>query len=183
MQSHFYICSMNKDRIFLVGFMASGKSRIGKLLANKLQYTFLDADDYIEKKAKQTIPQIFESRGEAYFRELEKECLEELTKKEKTVIATGGGMACHFNNMERMNETGTSVFLQVPPYIIVSRLLQAKNTRPLVAEFEEDKDALLEFVEAKLEERLPFYQKAHISVDCKSLTPTKVVKELMDLLS
>lgn len=170
---------MNKDRIFLVGFMASGKSRIGKLLANKLQYTFLDADEYIEKKAKQTIPQIFESRGEAYFRELEKECLEELTKKEKTVVATGGGMACHFNNMQQMNENGTTVFLSVSPPIIVSRLLQAKNTRPLVVRFEDDREALLQFVEAKLDERLSFYQQAHISVDCKSLTPTKVVKELM----
>ncbi len=170
---------MKNTRIFLIGFMASGKSRIGKILANKLQYTFVDADDYIEGKAQLTIPQIFESKGESYFRELEKECLEELLTAEKTVVATGGGMACHFNNIEQMNENACTVFLEIPSPIIVSRLLQSKNTRPLVAQFEEDKEALLQFVETKLEERLPFYQQAHLTISCKTLTPTKIVAQLM----
>lgn len=169
---------MEITRIFLVGFMASGKSRIGKMLANKLQYDFVDADEYIEAKAELTISQIFEKHGEAYFRNLERKYLQELLQKEKTVISTGGGMACHFNNMAQMNEKGWTVFLEVPSPIIVSRLLQAKNTRPLVARFEEDKEALLQFVESKLNERLPFYQQAHLTVPCKMLTPTKIVKLL-----
>lgn len=169
---------MENTRIFLVGFMASGKSRIGKMLANKLQYVFADADDYIEAKAELTIPQIFETYGETYFRNLERECLQELLQKEKTVVSTGGGMACHFNNMAQMNKKGRTVFLEVPSPIIVSRLLQAKNTRPLVAQFENDKEALLQFVESKLEERRPFYQQAHLTIPCKMLTPTKIVKLL-----
>ncbi|MEZ4888449.1 MAG: shikimate kinase [Chitinophagales bacterium] len=171
---------MKHTRIFLVGFMASGKSRIGKMLANKLHYTFIDTDQYIEAKTQQTISQIFETHGENHFRALEKKCLHELLQQENTVIATGGGMACHFENMQQMNDSGLTIFLEVPPSIIVSRLLQAKNTRPLVQQFEEDKAALLDFIEAKLEERLPFYQQAHITVACKTLTPTKIVALLVE---
>ncbi|MFK7906382.1 MAG: shikimate kinase [Chitinophagales bacterium] len=175
---------MEQSRIFLVGFMASGKSRIGKLLANKLQYKYVDADDYIEAKAQQTIPQIFEERGEAYFRELEQTCLHELVQEEQILVSTGGGMACHFDNMEQMNRSGLTIFLEVPPPIITSRLLQAKNTRPLVKKFEHDRDALLNFIEGKLTERLPFYRQAQITVDCKMLIPTKIARLLhQDILS
>ena len=171
---------LQRNRIFLVGFMASGKSRIGKLLANKLQYQFIDTDNYIEAKMQQTVPQIFEEKGEAFFREQERVSLQELLLEEKVVISTGGGMACHFDNMEQMNGKGLTVFLEVPPPIIVSRLLQAKNTRPLVKKLEADRKALLSFVESKLEERLLYYQQADITIDCKTLTPTKIVALLHD---
>ncbi|MGB1242581.1 MAG: shikimate kinase [Chitinophagales bacterium] len=171
---------MQQNRIFLVGFMASGKSRIGKLLANKLQYKYVDADDYIEAKAQQTISQIFEEKGETYFRELEQACLHEFLQEEKILVSTGGGMACYFDNMEQMNKNGLTVFLEVSPPIITSRLLQAKNTRPLVKKFEHDKDSLLNFIKGKLTERLPFYRQAQITVDCKMLSPTKITRLLYD---
>ncbi len=165
---------MQQNRIFLVGFMASGKSCIGKLLANKLQYKYVDADDYIEAKAQQTVPQIFEERGEVYFRKLEQTCLHELIQEEQILISTGGGMACYFDNMAQMNSSGLTIFLEVSPPIIVNRLLEAKNTRPLVKEFENDRGALLNFIEGKLTERLPFYREAHITVDCKTQSANKI---------
>lgn len=171
---------MQQNRIFLVGFMASGKSRIGKLLANKLQYKYVDADDYIEAKTQQTIPQIFEERGEAYFRELEQTCLHELLQEEQILVSTGGGMACYFDNILQMNKNGLTIFLEVSPAVITSRLLQAKNTRPLVKEFEHDRDALLNFIEGKLTERLPFYRQAQVIFDCKMLNPETIAKLLYE---
>lgn len=171
---------MISSRIFLVGFMASGKSRIGKMLANKLQYNLVDTDKYLEAKVAQTVPQIFQTKGETYFRQLEQTCLHELLEVEETVISTGGGMACYFDNMEQMNQSGLTIFLEVPPAIIVSRLLQAKNVRPLVQQLEGDRELLLNFVEKKLEERLTYYRKAQIRVNCKTLTPTKIVKYILD---
>ncbi len=171
---------MVSSKIFLVGFMASGKSRIGRMLANKLQYNLIDVDHYLEAKAEATIPQIFETKGEAYFRQLEQTCLHELLEVENTVISTGGGMACHFDNIEQMNQNGLTIFLHVPPPVIVSRLLNAKNVRPLVRQLEGNREALLDFVEKKLEERLPYYTQAEWTIDCKVLTPTKVVRLILE---
>lgn len=168
------------SRIFLVGFMASGKSRIGKVLARKLQYDLIDIDHYLEAKADMTIPQIFETEGEQYFRKLEQSCLHELLEVENTVLSTGGGMACFFDNMKQMNQNGSTIFLKVPPPIIVSRLLSAKNVRPLVQQLEGDREALLNFVEPKLEERLPYYRQAQLIIDCQLLTPTKIVREILE---
>lgn len=145
-------------RIFLIGYMGSGKTTIGKLLSKQLGFTFLDMDAYIEEKYFKTISQIFEAYGETYFREIERKCLHEVALFENTVIATGGGTPCFFDNMDVMNATGTTVYLKYSPEELATRLSSATNKRPLIAQ--KQGDELLEFISKTLLTREVFYNKA-----------------------
>ena len=91
------------DRIFLIGYMGSGKTSMGKLLATQLSYDFVDLDAYIETKYHKTVSQIFAEMGESKFREIERKCLRLVGEFEKTIISTGGGSPCYFDNMEYKN--------------------------------------------------------------------------------
>src|SRR5437773_8673578 len=97
--------------IFLIGFMGSGKSLIGQELAALMKYKFLDTDSLIETKRKKSIAKLFATEGEEYFREIERKTLLSLKKARNTVIATGGGMPCYFENMQWMNSNGVTVYL------------------------------------------------------------------------
>jgi shikimate kinase len=145
-------------RIFLIGYMGSGKTTIGKLLAKQLGFTFLDMDAYIEEKYFKTISQIFATHGETYFREIERKCLHEVALFENTVIATGGGTPCFYDNMEVMNTAGTTVYLKYSAEELANRLSSAANKRPLIAE--KKGDELLEFISKTLLTREVFYNKA-----------------------
>jgi shikimate kinase len=145
-------------RIFLIGYMGSGKTTIGKLLSKQLGFTFLDMDAYIEEKYFQTISQIFATHGETYFREIERKCLHEVAMFENTVIATGGGTPCFYDNMEVMNAAGTTVYLKYSAKELANRLSSAANKRPLIAE--KKGDELLEFISKTLLTREVFYYKA-----------------------
>src|ERR1051325_4222519 len=105
-----YICFM---KIFLMGYMGSGKSTIGKLLASKLHLNFTDFDDYIETWEKKTVADIFENEGEDKFRQLEHIYLKEIILKDNTVISLGGGTPCFNNNIEIINKNGISVFIEM----------------------------------------------------------------------
>ncbi|HOR39786.1 MAG TPA: shikimate kinase, partial [Paludibacteraceae bacterium] len=101
----------NKDnRIFLIGYMGAGKTTIGEQLAERLGYKFLDMDHVIEEKMQQSVSQIFSEKGEEEFRRLERECLEEISTEQNVVVATGGGAPCFYDNMERMNAYGLTVY-------------------------------------------------------------------------
>lgn len=120
-------------RVFLIGFMASGKSSIGKKLAKKIELPFVDLDDYIEEKYNSTIRSIIANKGMDRFREIEKELLETLIGKyENIVISTGGGTPYYFDNMELMNNSGKTVYLEVDIPTLVDRLMYAKKDRPLI---------------------------------------------------
>jgi shikimate kinase len=99
--------------IFLIGFMGSGKTSIGKKLAKKMKYAFLDLDQEIEKQENLSISEIFEIHGEDYFRVLEKKVLVDLTQLSNTVVSCGGGTPCHYNNIELINNAGISIYLQL----------------------------------------------------------------------
>lgn len=146
--------------IILIGFMASGKSTLGKKLASKLAYTFVDTDALVEQLTGKSVSEIFEQDGEAVFREKEREVLQHLAHIENHVIATGGGLPCFFDNMERLNEMGVTVYLKASPNNITQRLLTAKKPRPLVAKKTEAE--LLLFVTDLLQEREKFYEQAKI---------------------
>ena len=142
---------MNKA-VFLIGFMGVGKTSLGKKLANKLKVPFLDTDDLLEEKVGMSIAEYFSNKGEEAFRKLEKELLTHYDFK-NAVVATGGGLPCFDDNIEVMNEIGTTVYLSRP----------AK-----------------EFIKSKLEERRPFYEKANFTLDRNSQTVDDLIYNLAE---
>ncbi len=149
--------------VFLIGFMGCGKTTAGKKLAKKLSYTFLDLDKEIEKQEQTSIVKIFESKGEDYFRKLEHQFLKDFNLKKNTVVSCGGGTPCFFNNMEMMNNIGYTVYIQMTAEALFSRLKQAKTTRPLLQNMNDE--ALMLYINDKLNERESVYRLSNISVN------------------
>ena len=153
--------SMN--RIFLIGYMGSGKTTIGKLLAKKLGYSFIDMDHHIEEKQFKTISQIFKEKGEEEFRRLEQNCLHEVADFENVIISTGGGAPCFFDNMDYMNSHGLTIYLKLTAEELAVRLeLVGISKRPLLAG--KSRDELRQFIAEGLQKREPFYEKAAYSL-------------------
>lgn len=152
-----------KQRIFLIGFMGSGKSTLGNELANQLNYKYIDTDAWIEENEKRKISEIFETSGEDYFRKKEREALLSVIQKERIVIATGGGLPCFFDNMKIITNNGTSFFLEIQPEDLLERLKGETNHRPLLSEKKETE--LLEWMEYKLNERNVFYSNADYTIN------------------
>lgn len=146
--------------IFLLGFMGSGKSYMGRRFAEKFNLSFIDLDQYIEEKEGRSIREIFEKEDEDYFRTIERDCLYEMKDKELTVISTGGGTPCFFDNMNWMNEKGVTIFLETPSQLLAQRLISEMGDRPLLQGF--SKKELIDFIEKKLEERNPFYHRSQL---------------------
>jgi shikimate kinase len=150
-------------KIFLIGFMGSGKTYLGKQLASKLGYLFVDVDSVIENTEGATIPQIFEKKGETYFRKIESERLQGLGKWDEAIVSTGGGAPCFHENMEWMNAHGITVYLKTDPNILLNRLKSETENRPLLKG--KTDAALLDFIKNKIVDRTPFYEKAKIIVE------------------
>jgi shikimate kinase len=161
------------DRIFVVGFMGSGKSTVAKKLANAMGYYFVDLDDLIERTSKKKVSEIFKDGGEAYFRKVESESLRTLNSLKQIVIATGGGTPCFKENMEWMNENGFTLWLNADWDIMMSRLSQAKkNQRPL---FEQKSRSELKEL---FERRIPFYQRAKLKVASSETEKNSLLKNI-----
>lgn len=152
----------NHKLIFLIGFMGSGKSTLGKNLAEMLNYDFIDSDLWIEKEQGMSIDSIFSSKGEAFFRELELKFIENLNPFNPTIIATGGGLPCFNGNIEKLKEIGMVIYLKVSPEIIVKRI-KFDDKRPLLNK--QDDHEKIDFIQNKLKERNVFYKKAHFTID------------------
>ncbi|HFC01185.1 MAG TPA: shikimate kinase [Phaeodactylibacter sp.] len=150
-------------RIFLIGFMGSGKTYTGRRMAKMLGRDFIDLDEYIEAKEGRTISAIFAQEGEDYFRKIEKKCLHEMKKKSNAIIATGGGTPCFFDNMDWMNRNGRTVYLETPAETLLQRLKNEKEKRPLLKNFSTKELRL--FIKNKLKEREAFYHKAEITIE------------------
>jgi len=140
--------------------MGSGKSTLGKELAEQLGYSFFETDGWIEEKEGLSVTEIFSSKGEAYFRDQESKLLSQLQLTSDIVIATGGGMPCVGNNMDLMNQLGTTIWLDVEEKILVGRLEKEKSTRPLLSNAAD----LSTTIRDLLEIRKPFYQKAKFTI-------------------
>ncbi len=145
-------------KIFLIGFMGSGKTYWGKIWAKQNGLTFYDLDDVIEKATGKTIAVLFEKKGETYFRKIETEALHTFADKDNCIIACGGGTACFNDNMQWINKNGTPVYLSASPQYIFERVITEKEKRPLVKKI--NTAELLFFIEQKLKEREPFYKQA-----------------------
>lgn len=170
-------------KVVLLGYMASGKSTIGKFLASRTFLPFVDLDEYIEDREKKSISEIFKEEGDIYFRNKEHKYLKELlSKKEDCIISLGGGTPCYAGNMDIITgDEGTkSVYLQANINTIVNRLQKNRQSRPLVASFNEEE--LQEFVAKHLFERRYFYEKANFKVKIDDKSIKEIVTELRRLL-
>jgi shikimate kinase len=158
--------------IFLIGFMGSGKSYWGKLLAEQTGMPFFDLDDIMVQQENKTIVELFEEKGETWFRQKETEVLQTFSKKNNGIIACGGGTPCFNNNMQWMNEQGTTVYLLATPAAIIKRVSGEQEKRPLIKNLPASE--LLLFVEKKLQEREPFYNRAKIILPVNEITPATI---------
>ena len=163
-------------RIYLLGFMGSGKSSQGKKLASKLGYKFLDTDQMTEKASNAKISEIFRDKGESWFRDMEADVLRATVLYPDAVIACGSGTPCYFNNMQWMFARGVTIYMQQPAERLFGRLKSRKAKRPLIAGM--DDDALKNYIIEKLSQRNYLYQKAHHTVDLSE----HGVKDIMEML-
>ncbi len=170
-----------EKRIFLIGFMGSGKSFLGHQLASKWAIPFADLDEIIENTGGGhfSIAKIFETRGEAFFRALETQSLEKVITDFKTILlAAGGGTPCFHENMALMNQHGITIYLRTSPDLLAERLMQMDELekRPLLRN--KNKATLLNFIAEKLSERQFFYESAQIIVDQKDNDLEKTIIEI-----
>jgi|SRR5690606_20193017 len=160
--------------IFLIGFMGCGKTTMGKKIAKKGVIPFVDLDQKIVEQAGMSVSDYFALNGEDAFRELETHMLRAIPTTEATIISTGGGTPCFNDNIEWMNENGTTVYLKLPPRALLKRLSGKEGTsRPLLKGKSEDE--ILDFITIKLNEREKFYEQAKLIVDVHNMNPSLVL--------
>ena len=164
-------------KLFIIGFMGSGKSLAGKTLAGMLKCDFIDTDKWIEKDRKKSINEIFKTKGESYFRQLEQGQIKNLKSQENGVIATGGGTPCHLNTLELMKNMGQVVYLKTDKKVLFERIKQERSNRPLIKDIPL-KD-LVKYIEKEMNYREPFYSKANLIIEATNLTPEKICQEII----
>ena len=144
---------------------SSGKSTLGRQLAKRLDYQFVDTDDLIENQEIASIADIFKYKGEDYFRLVESKILKEIQPNQKLIVATGGGMPCFYDGMDFIKTNGTSIFLNVPPEDLLKRIQKSDvNNRPLIDKKTSQQELLISIKE-RYEDRLKFYEQADIQID------------------
>ncbi|MCK5776502.1 MAG: shikimate kinase [Bacteroidales bacterium] len=163
-------------RIYLIGMMGSGKTKLGKKLAKAIAYRFIDVDAFIEEKEKKSIAALFQDIGEEKFRELEHQTIKTLQELDNIVISTGGGLPYYHNNMDLINENGISIYLKAEPALLKSRLINKKETRPLISRIPDDD--LQKYLEDLLGKRKAFYEKASIHISAINLNDKALIYEL-----
>lgn len=164
--------------------MGAGKTTLGKAFAREMNVPFIDLDWYIEERFHKTIRELFTERGEASFRELERNMLHEVGEFEDVIISTGGGTPCFFDNMDFMNSRGQTVFLDVDPDILFRRLRVATHQRPILQGKTDEE--LRAFIVEALEKRSPHYSQASYHFNAGQLESrsqiTASVQQLRNLL-
>ncbi len=172
-------------RIYLTGFMTSGKSTIGPILANVLGMDFFDLDKEIEKEEGITVVEIFEKKGEAYFRQLEKKFLENLCKQHNIIVSLGGGTITNAENLELLKRSGKIIYLKVSPDILYKRL-KNKTDRPLFRDMmlsENSEEDFMRRIKDMLDKRKEFYEKADLIIDTDynpiGVTVDKIAKKIL----
>ncbi len=164
-------------RIYLIGFMGSGKTYWGRKLGEKLNLPFFDLDEQVVSHEGKPITAIFAENGEEYFRQAEKQALHIITEShESFVMSTGGGAPCYFNNIEYMNSRGTTVWLNTPHDVLFDRLVQEKDTRPLVRDLGDEQ--LHTFIHRKFADRRIYYEQARVTVAEEPLQLDLLIKKI-----
>lgn len=164
--------------------MGAGKTTIGKMLAKQLQKPFYDLDWYIENRMRQTIDQIFTTKGEKEFRKIEYNMLHEVAEFENVVISLGGGTPCFYDNMEYVNKQAETIFLKTTPEVIMKHLEMGRNIRPILKN--KTKEEILSTIIEQLEKRTPYYEKARHIINVETLDTidkiTTTVKKVCECL-
>jgi len=145
-------------RIFLIGFMGTGKTTLGQALAKELGLSFCDLDQYIENRYMKSVSQIFKESGSDGFHEIEARLLHEVAQFEDIIIACGGATPLYYDNMEYMNGQGQTVYLDTTVDALYRRLVVARAKRPVIAQKSDEE--LRQFISEELDRRRPFYEKA-----------------------
>lgn len=169
--------------IILIGYMGSGKSTIGRNLSEIVKFEFVDLDDYIQEQENLTIPQIFETKGEIYFRKKEHFYLNELLKRDQIVLSLGGGTPCYGSNMDAILNVGNahSIYLKSSIPNLVNRLSPEKSQRPLIAHLKTEEE-LTEFIGKHLFERSFYYNQCHQTLVTDGKSVNAITKEIVGLL-
>lgn len=162
--------------IVLIGFMGTGKTSTGKLLASRIGYSFIDTDCKIEQVNQMTINEMFEQHGESYFRQKEQEMIKTVAAYRQVVISTGGGVVLNPENMRMLKEEGIVISLNASLDVILERTGRRHN-RPLL-EMEDRKAAVIEL----LESRLPLYAQANLMLDTSEFSPMQIVDQIVEYL-
>jgi len=168
---------MKKMNIILIGFMGTGKSVVGRKLAERLSMGYLGTDELIEEREKRKIFQIFQERGEEYFRKVESRVIKEVCLRDNCVIATGGGVVLKEENMKALKKNGLIICLSANPETIWQRTASDER-RPLL-KCQNPKERIRNLLKV----RKPYYQKADFIIDTSSLTDEEVVEEIMAMLN
>lgn len=157
---------MINSHVIVLGYMGCGKSTIARKLSSIIDIPFIDLDKYIETKHNMTIPEIFDSKGEIKFREIEKDTLEKLLmQKDKIIISIGGGTPCYFENMQYiLNSSSNVFFINTTVSTLANRLFYEKDSRPLIKSIN-DINKLKEFISKHLFERMVYYRKSNHIID------------------
>lgn len=166
-------------KVVLLGYMGCGKTTIGKKLSNSLYLDFTDLDQYIEKRERKTISEIFHEKGEIYFRKIESSYLKEfINKHDSFVLSLGGGTPCYGNNMKEIinHKEIISFYLQASIETLCQRLSNNPSKRPLLSSLSEDQ--LTEYIAKHLFERTPFYEKAIYKIFTNSKDWNTIVTEI-----
>jgi len=162
-----------KNNLILVGLMGSGKTTVGRLVADRLGWRLIDTDRLIVERTGTPIPALFQEKGETFFRRLEKEALLELKDKERIVVATGGGIILDAENRSLLKETGLVIYLKTAPAVLATRVGRGEG-RPLLM----GRDPVLALT-ALLEAREAFYRQADLVVVTDGRTPRQVAEEII----
>lgn len=173
--------------IFLIGYMGSGKSTLGRTVSQLTGMPFIDLDSYIEGRYHMTVRDIFDKWGEDGFRSRERAMLAEVAAFEDTIIACGGGTPCFFDNIDVMNAAGTTVYLDTGINRLHERLMRGRHKRPLIADM--DGDQLRQFIVESLGKREPFYTRASVIFRSdlldneaeKSATAQRFINEIINI--
>ena len=174
----------NLNPVILLGYMGSGKTSIGKILAKKCNCEFIDLDKLIEKKYNSSVSKIFSDLGELEFRKIEKIMLNQvLSYDHKFILSLGGGTPCYYDNMDMILSRSNNVFyIKVPTNILSNRLFLRKEKRPIISNIQSI-EKMNEFVNKHIFERMPFYEKSNYVIESNRNDKELVVKKILKILS
>ena len=173
------IFNVHMKNIFLVGFMGSGKSSIGKSLSQKLNLNHLDTDRIIEKQNSMSIKEIFKNKDEKFFRHEEFKLITSLSKTKNQIISTGGGLFCNNDIIKFINKNGISIYLKYSSEILYERLKSNNEDRPILTHIKNEE--LKSFIDNLLAERDKYYKKSTITVNCNDLKKEEILRKINSL--
>ena len=171
-------------KLFLTGYMGSGKSSTGIELAGQLNLTFVDLDDQIAQMQGKKISEIFDERGELFFRKLETEVLKDVLEDSNSlVIALGGGTPCYGNNLDliKQDRNSKTIYLKASVDFLTERLFLEKDSRPVISHLDQKED-LEDFIRKHLFERSYYYLQADHIVNVEDKTPASIATEIIKIL-